>query len=174
MGTYHKDPVIKQAYDADRLSKLKTLKICKDCAVNPVQNKKTRCESCLLKRVIRRAEHQQKGLCNSCSNERMSGKSRCVRCWCSAKRSRLGLSISEGQRMFDAHNSFKGRCQCCGDSEPGGSGNWHSDHCHKTLKFRGILCNGCNTALGLAQDNIEKLQKMINYLTKFQGDLNGA
>lgn len=39
------------------------------------------------------------------------------------------------------------------------------DHCHKTKKVRGILCEQCNTALGLFADNPEFLQSAINYLS---------
>jgi hypothetical protein len=38
------------------------------------------------------------------------------------------------------------------------------DHCHSTNKVRGVLCNNCNTALGLVGDNIDTLHKMIAYL----------
>lgn len=38
------------------------------------------------------------------------------------------------------------------------------DHCHTTGKVRGLLCNNCNTALGLVDDKIEVLKRMIKYL----------
>ena len=38
------------------------------------------------------------------------------------------------------------------------------DHCHSTNKIRGVLCNNCNTALGLVGDNVDTLHKMITYL----------
>jgi len=38
------------------------------------------------------------------------------------------------------------------------------DHCHSTNKIRGVLCNNCNTALGLVGDNTQTLQSMIEYL----------
>lgn len=38
------------------------------------------------------------------------------------------------------------------------------DHCHKTNKVRKLLCSSCNTALGLFKDNIDVLNKAINYL----------
>jgi hypothetical protein len=40
------------------------------------------------------------------------------------------------------------------------------DHCHSTNKVRGVLCNNCNTALGLVGDNISTLEEMIKYLQK--------
>jgi len=38
------------------------------------------------------------------------------------------------------------------------------DHCHKTNKVRQLLCSRCNRALGMIDDNIELMQKMIDYV----------
>ena len=38
------------------------------------------------------------------------------------------------------------------------------DHCHKTNKVRGVLCNSCNAVLGFARDDINILNNAINYL----------
>lgn len=38
------------------------------------------------------------------------------------------------------------------------------DHDHKTNKVRGLLCQSCNSGLGLFKDSIELLNKAINYL----------
>jgi hypothetical protein len=38
------------------------------------------------------------------------------------------------------------------------------DHCHKTGIIRGLLCQKCNSGIGLLQDSVEILQKAINYL----------
>ena len=40
------------------------------------------------------------------------------------------------------------------------------DHCHSTEKIRGVLCNNCNTALGLVGDNVNTLSRMIDYLNQ--------
>lgn len=38
------------------------------------------------------------------------------------------------------------------------------DHCHKTNKVRGILCNRCNLLLGCVHDDISNLLSCIKYL----------
>jgi len=64
-------------------------------------------------------------------------------------------------------------CEACGKHCPKnyvpGNGNSRRlvyDHSHKTGRFRGWICQGCNKALGSANDSIETLQKLIEYLRK--------
>ena len=38
------------------------------------------------------------------------------------------------------------------------------DHCHKTGKIRGLLCNACNRALGLLDDSPDRLDMAASYL----------
>lgn len=52
-------------------------------------------------------------------------------------------------------------CEVCG-----GSARIAYDHDHQTGKFRGWLCMKCNTALGLVNDDIIILEKLIDYLQK--------
>ena len=37
------------------------------------------------------------------------------------------------------------------------------DHCHKTGNFRGLLCNNCNTSLGLLHDDPQKILSLYDY-----------
>ena len=39
------------------------------------------------------------------------------------------------------------------------------DHCHKTGEIRGDLCQRCNTALGLMDDDVDRLYNAIAYLS---------
>ena len=40
------------------------------------------------------------------------------------------------------------------------------DHCHATGRVRGILCYGCNGAIGVLGDSIEVLESAQRYLLK--------
>ncbi len=40
------------------------------------------------------------------------------------------------------------------------------DHSHETNRVRGILCNACNTAIGLLGENTSNMLKAIEYLNK--------
>jgi len=59
-------------------------------------------------------------------------------------------------------------CKICGKAEThtfkGKVINLAVDHCHKTGKVRGLLCYSCNTALGKFEDDVNFLQKAIEYL----------
>lgn len=49
---------------------------------------------------------------------------------------------------------------------------WCIDHDHKTNKVRGLLCNYCNVALGMVNDNIEVLLGLVEYLRKHEALLS--
>lgn len=53
-------------------------------------------------------------------------------------------------------------CQICGKALEGAKRQ--IDHCHKTGRVRGVLCHGCNSLLGMANDSPERLQAAIEYL----------
>jgi hypothetical protein len=42
------------------------------------------------------------------------------------------------------------------------------DHCHKTGRFRGWLCSGCNFAIGNADEDPTILRKLAEYLERTQ------
>jgi hypothetical protein len=60
-----------------------------------------------------------------------------------------------------------GKCKICGDyKELGGHGGLLIDHCHITKEVRGLLCNKCNSGLGMFNDNEELLLRAINYIKR--------
>jgi hypothetical protein len=63
------------------------------------------------------------------------------------------------------------KCAVCGkdasDNKRGGKLDpLHVDHCHKSGNLRDLLCYSCNSGLGQFKDDIETLQKAIDYLRK--------
>jgi len=78
-------------------------------------------------------------------------------------KSRYGISMEDLSNMLDEQ---KGCCKVCGDSliYPDSKVGYRIDHCHTTGKVRGLLCHNCNIALGHLKDNIDTLERMIDYL----------
>ena len=81
---------------------------------------------------------------------------------------RFNISIEQYNKMFLQQ---RGKCAICHKAETAGDKNgnvkWLSiDHNHKTNDIRGLLCNGCNTGIGLLKDNIDVLHSAIKYLTE--------
>ena len=68
-----------------------------------------------------------------------------------------------------------GICSACGTTDHGGN-NWHIDHdhaCCATKKscgrcVRGVLCSGCNLALGHLKDNRSRVVALLGYLDNWQ------
>jgi len=46
-----------------------------------------------------------------------------------------------------------------------------TDHDHATDKYRGLLCHGCNTALGLLEDDIGRIEALAEYLESRYGGI---
>lgn len=61
-----------------------------------------------------------------------------------------------------------GKCKICG-IEPTTQRGLHVDHCHTTGVVRGLLCHGCNVALGSMRDDPEILLKAVEYLRSHHG-----
>lgn len=77
-----------------------------------------------------------------------------------------GMSMDEYKERLKAQ---EGACAICKKTCSSGF-NLAVDHCHDTKVIRGLLCQNCNTGLGKFKDNIEYLEKAIQYLK----DTNGS
>lgn len=89
---------------------------------------------------------------------------------------RRKLKISSGknccfisnEEYAEKFNLQKGKCAICGRHQNEINKALGTDHNHTTGKFRGLLCNNCNLALGNLRDNIELLKAAIVYLEIYE------
>lgn len=80
-----------------------------------------------------------------------------------ALRRNYGISLFQYDMLLKKQNN---KCLICKRTEKQTGKTMHVDHCHDTLKIRGILCNNCNTAIGQLKYDKEILTCAINYLKK--------
>ena len=73
-----------------------------------------------------------------------------------------GLSHQDWLKMWEEQD---GRCIICGMAFATPT-NAQVDHDHNTGEIRGLLCNHCNFAIGLFNDNPEFMIRAIKYLRK--------
>lgn len=86
-------------------------------------------------------------------------------------RTKYKMSLADFEVMLASQD---GRCAACRTDTPGGRNGWHVDHDHGCCPgsttcgqcVRGILCHHCNAALGLLKDSRERLEQLMQYLSK--------
>lgn len=69
---------------------------------------------------------------------------------------RYGLTEERYQEMLKAQ---EGKCALCRSEAP-----LHVDHCHKTKKVRGLLCQACNTGIGKLRDDPDLMRRAAEYV----------
>jgi hypothetical protein len=79
----------------------------------------------------------------------------------SHRRKTYHLEPHEYDKLIQDSNNL---CMIC--KSPPGQKSLHIDHDHKTGKVRGLLCHGCNTAIGHMKDDVNILTKAIEYLKR--------
>lgn len=82
-----------------------------------------------------------------------------------ALRRKFGVTVEQYEALRAHQNDS---CAICMTRMPGGKGDWHMDHDHKSKRARGLLCQNCNIGLGNFKDDPEKLNKAARYLRKHQ------
>lgn len=76
-------------------------------------------------------------------------------------KSQYGLSIDSFDSMIIGQGN---KCAACGRDF--GTRGPIIDHDHKSGKVRGIVCHGCNVALGFFRDDKEVVLKLAEYLDR--------
>lgn len=74
---------------------------------------------------------------------------------------RYGITPEDYNSMFESQN---GRCAVCGVHQSELSKPLFVDHEHDTGITRGLLCQRCNFAIGLFDDDVGRLLDAIRYL----------
>ena len=78
-------------------------------------------------------------------------------------RERYGITLSEYNEMFAEQD---GKCACCGEHQLEDKRRLAVDHCHDSGDVRGLLCFDCNIGIGKLGDNIEGIERALNYLRR--------
>lgn len=74
------------------------------------------------------------------------------------------IGLKEYDQMFVAQN---GNCAICNKHQSVFNTSLGVDHNHTTGEVRGLLCYTCNSLLGYAHDDINKLLTAVKYLKKW-------
>lgn len=81
-------------------------------------------------------------------------------------KAKYGLDADRYEAMIEEQNN---KCYICNNEfEDYKDKRIHADHCHTTGKVRGLLCGYCNKGLGFFGDNIERLERAIQYMKQQQ------
>lgn len=79
---------------------------------------------------------------------------------------KMGVDPVDYERRLAEAN---GICEACGNY----SEKLVQDHCHVLNKARGLICPGCNLALGHVKDDVDRLFNLVDYLERYE-DLHSA
>jgi hypothetical protein len=104
------------------------------------------------------AKYGRRNLCYPCYTKRNKENSK-LKDWKTdhQTKKRYGVSAEEYKKRMSESTS----CFLCGSEN-----ELCYDHCHSSMKFRGVLCRKCNTGLGLFKDNPELLRKAADYVER--------
>lgn len=85
----------------------------------------------------------------------------CDNNWKAKIKRNYGLSIEDYNNLYLKQ---EGKCKICERHQDDFKKRLSVDHCHKTGKIRGLLCDDCNTSLGKFRDDLKTLSNALKYL----------
>lgn len=83
---------------------------------------------------------------------------------------KYGITLTEYNAIFMAQ---EGRCAGCEKHQSEFKRALCVDHCHKTDKVRGLLCDDCNIVLGRIRESYQTLYNLAEYLHLHSDDGGG-
>ncbi len=130
------------------------LKLCRDCGDD-----------------LETASDKKRGVCSTCQCIRTSmwQKNNKEKVALKARRHKLktyGITESIYESMLIKQGKT---CKICGKINKNNK-KLTIDHCHKTGVVRGLLCVKCNSALGLVDENLDVLSRLMRYVQN-KGDI---
>lgn len=133
------------------------------------------CKSCRIEKPLDEYHHSVKNkeygksypdtLCKSCKSTKTKkwctdNKAKFIRYNIKSKlKTRYGITLDEYDAMVAAQNNL---CAICNQSQT--RRNLAVDHCHQTNRVRALLCDKCNIALGLINDDLNIVESIKRYL----------
>jgi hypothetical protein len=72
-----------------------------------------------------------------------------------------GINTEEYNRLFELQ---EGKCAICGKHQSQFEKRLYVDHDHESGRVRGLLCQKCNSAIGLLCDDVSLLKIAVRYL----------
>jgi len=111
--------------------------------------------------------------CKHGHKERFVGSNNCVVCGLQKSRDRseyakwarikkqYGISQDQFEKMLFVQKHKCTICNCNLTNQ-----NTHIDHCHASGKVRSLLCNKCNQAIGLLDENETNIKTALEYIRK--------
>jgi len=78
-------------------------------------------------------------------------------------RNKFDISVEDYDRMLKEQN---GVCAICGQPESSDRQRLSVDHNHETGEIRGLLCQKCNTMVGMSLEKVSILESAIRFLQR--------
>lgn len=104
----------------------------------------------------KQSKYGRRNLCGTCGGKRANSNPK-AKDWKTnhQTKKRYGCDVE----TYEARMATSDCCEVCGSEE-----QLCYDHCHDTMKFRGVLCRACNRSIGQLGDTADALKKALDYL----------
>jgi len=112
--------------------------------------------------IHKKTGRRSNAYCANCHKENCKKKYQ-AKSMIQRRASRAAMYGLSPQQYFDMYKKQNGLCAICNEV-PSTKRGLHVDHCHETQKVRGLLCHGCNIAIGNLKHDTNLMKSAIKYL----------